>query len=259
MNLFEEFDDELSSIQKEKDELLKKEAELKNKLALAIGQTIMSEFKIQSKSDFIEWVNSVKQNNLSIETTNKTNDASNTAYIGKMKSKLIDITQIIKQQNLKKKNISMQLAKQPYFVSSALKLAERMVANPNDYKLTDIIKTEQSLTLILNAINPNTITPNVHLDRKLEAIATRDKSAKFIIAINENNKKLYYHRDEKFMKSNKFHDYTYLENKMQSFLFDYDTARRFKAAFLIEDPNIDVIIEYVNPDVVSIMKKYNKS
>lgn len=71
MNLFEEFDDELSSIQKEKDELLKKEAELKNKLALAIGQTIMSEFKIQSKSDFIEWVNSVKQNNLSKETTKK--------------------------------------------------------------------------------------------------------------------------------------------------------------------------------------------
>lgn len=254
MNLFEEFDDELSSIQKEKDELLKKEAELKNKLALAIGQTIMSEFKIQSKSDFIEWVNSVKQNNLSIETTNKTNDASTTSYIEKMKSKLIDITQIIKQQNLKKKNISMQLAKQPYFVSSALKLAERMVANPNDYKLTDIIKTEQSLTLILNAI-----THNVHIDRKLEAIATRDKSAKFIITINENNKKLYYHRDEKFMKSNKFHDYTYLENKMQSFLFDYDTARRFKDAFLIEDPNIDVTIEYVNPDVVSIMKKYNKS
>lgn len=257
MNLFEEFDDELSSIQKEKDELLKKEAELKNKLALAIGQTIMSEFKIQSKSDFIEWVNSVKQNNLTKETTNKTNktnDASNTAYIEKMKSKLINITQIINQKNLKKKNISMQMAKQPYFVSSALKLAERMVAKPNNYKLTEIIKTEQSLTLILYVI-----IPNVPIDRKLEAIAARDKSAKFIIAINENNKKLYYHRDEKFMESQSFHDYTYLENKMQSFLFDYDTARRFKEAFLREDPNIDVTIEYVNPDVVSVMKKYNKS
>lgn len=254
MNLFEEFDDELSSIQKEKDELLKKEAELKNKLALAIGQTIMSEFKIQSKSDFIEWVNSVKQNNLSKETTKKTNDASNTTYIGKIKSKLIDITQTIKQQNLKKKNISMQMAKQPYFVSSTLKLAERMVANPNDYKLTEIIKTEQSLTLILNVI-----TPNVHLDRKLEAIAARDKSAKFVIVINKNNKKLYYHRDENVMESQSFHDYTYIENKMTSFLFDYDTACRFKEAFLIEDPNVDLQIEHVHPDVVSIMNKYNKS
>lgn len=254
MNLFDEFDDELSSIQKEKDELLKKEAELKNKLALAIGQTLMAEFKIQSKSDFIEWINTVKQNNLSKKTNNKDNIASNKSYIRLMSGYLIEINSIIKQQNLKKKNISMQMAKQPYFVSNILKLAERIVANPNDYKLTEINKTEQSLALILR-----TLTDNNHLDRKLEAIAARDKSAKFVIVINKDNKKLYYHRDEKFMESKSFHDYTYIENKMRSFLFDYDTARRFKESFLIEDPNIDVQIEHVLPDVVSIMKKYNKS
>lgn len=253
MNLFEEFDDELSSIQKEKDELLKKEAELKNKLALAIGQTIMSEFKIQSKSDFIEWVNTIKQNNLSKKTNNKPNVTSNESYIGQIENHLIEIITIIKQQHLKKKNISMQMGKQPYFVSSTLKLAERIVNNSNDYKLTEITKTEQSLALILK-----TLTEITQPNRELEAIAARDKFAKFVIVINKDNKKLYYHRDEKFMESQNFHDYTYIENKMTSFLFDYDTACRFKEAFLIEDPNVDIQIEHVHPDVVSIMNKYNK-